>query len=320
VGEAMPELACDSVSCSYLPEDPGGKDTGWMVMRMRVGTQLYVNKLYYFSDWPMDETFCKIYNQRLAAEKKDYRIYLVTFQCTNCIEPMNDAKIKDDIKRIGLMKLTRSQADSLLYMPGLALDPEDEFEVLSPQEKVSYVKKFEASGLVGKNDSSWYSYRRSEILGNTVYGLDQMYDFLDTLFAIVNFDTLNDYNPYEQILLDLSKVSRGHFLPDGISDEAANHTTRTVRFTFKGNVYERELEQHSGMLSPVILDDINSALEQQHVPGAFYTVLTRDNMARVIYIENDKVEKAASCGFFLEFEKGASAKLKGMYTFGGSVQ
>lgn len=313
IGEKYPELAVDSVKCWYLPEDPGGKDTGWMMMRLRKGDAVYTNKLYYFEDSPIDETFCNIYNMMLADAKKDYRIYLVTFQCSDCIDPIDDELVKTDRFHFGLIKLNRQQASSLLYFPPLSLDPVDEFSVLTNSEKTVLMKKFEATGLIGRKDSSWYRYRRSEIMNNTVYGAEQAYDFLDTLFAIVSFDTINDYNPYEQILRDLSQVSRGHFIPDGISDQPANHSTRTVRFTLKGKVYEREFEQRSGILFPGIIDEINTALEEAKAGGAFYTVLTRDNFCMVVYIDDDKAEQAKASGFFTQFEKGTPALFKSRY-------
>lgn len=314
VAKKFPEFAVDSVKCWYLPEDPGGKDTGWMMMRLRKGDAVYTNKLYYFEDSPIDETFSNIFNMMLAEQQKDYRIYLVTFQCSNCLDPIDDSPVKTDRFHFGLIKLSRQQASSLLYFAPLSLDAVDQFNVLTNGNKAAMMKKFEASGLIDRKDSSWYRYRRSDIMNNAVYGAEQVYDFLDTLFAIVNFDTINDYNPYEQILRDLSHASRGHFIPDGISDQPANHSTRTVRFTLNGKVYEHEFEQRSGMLYPGVLDEVNKALEEQKAGGAFYTVLTKGNYCMVIYIDDDKLEKVKASGFFNQLEKGSATESRSMYS------
>ena len=313
IGEKFPDLKSDSMKCAYVPDDPGGKDTGWIVMRQRLGADVYTKKLYYFDDWPIDETFCKIYNTRLAAEKKDYRIFLVTFMCTECSHPFFDAGIKPDIRTMGIIRLTKTQADSLIPMQELALDPDNEFTALSPNDVDVKIKQFEATGILQKKDSVWWRERRQEIRENTIYGMETIYDFLDTLFCTASFDTLNDYNPYEEIFRSLEDISRGKFNAGAIADEIQTQSVRTVRFTLKGKVYERDAEERGGILYPGIIDDVNAALEEQKVGGAFYTVLSRDNILLLVYLDDSAVEKAKASGFFSEFTKGVPDELKKRY-------
>lgn len=310
----VPELASESVAFDYLPEDPGDKDTGWVLMTMRTKDQVYRNKLYFMKNYPIDETFGEIYNTRLSAENKDFRLYLVTFICTECTDPMNDSKIKTDFQRVGLFRMNKAQADSLQQMEGLALEPEDEFALLTPAAKVAFIKKFEASGILMKKDSSWYPYSRENIYNNTVYGEEHFYNFLDSVFFTANFDTVNPYNPYEDVLHGLAKISRGNFHPSGISDEIINQTVRTVRFTLNGKVYEADYEEHPGILDPSVIDNVNAALAEQKIPGAFYSVYTRGSICLVVYLPDANIEKAKASGLFSEFEKGASQVLKDMYS------
>ncbi len=313
IGQKYPDLKNDSLKCMYIPDEPGGKDTGWIVMRQRFGKDVYTKKLYYFNDWPIDETFCKIYNTRLAAEQKDYRIFLVTFMCTNCYHPLDDSNVKEDIGTMGIIRLTKMQADSLMQVEQLAIDPEDEFAAFSPNDVEKKIKQFESTGILLKSDSAWWRNRKSEIRENTVYGMEDMYDFLDTLFCTANFDTVNDYNPYEEILKSMQNISRGKFNPIEIGDEMQDNSTRTVHFSVKGKVYSRDAEEKGGMLFPGIIDDVNTALEEQKIGGAFYTVLSRDNILLLVYLDDSKVKKAQASGFFTEFEKGAPPELKDRY-------
>lgn len=314
IGEKYPDLRNDSLKCAFIPDEPGGKDTGWVFMRQRIGNDVYTRKLYYFQDWPIDETFCKIYNSRLAAMKKDYRIYLVTFMCTDCINPIMDSKIKEDIGTMGLLQLTKPQADVLSEIQGLSIDPENEFDAFSPADIAAKIKQFESTGILIKNDSAWWRERKGEMYDNTVYGMEDFYDFLDTLFCTASFDTLNDYNPYEEIFKSLEGISRGKFKPGAIADEIQTPYMRTVRFTLKGKVYERDAEEKGGILFPGIIDDINAALEEQKIGGAFYTVLSRDNVLLLVYLDDANVEKAKASGFFSEFVKGVPQQLKDRYT------
>jgi hypothetical protein len=313
VAEKYPDLKNDSIKFAYLHDDPKKHDTDWVLMRQRIGNEAYSRKLYYFNDWPIDETFCKIYNVRLASEKKDYRIFLVDFMCEDCANPLDIIGTKQDINTMGIIRLTKTQSDSLLRMERLALDPIDEFKAFGADEVETKIKQFELTGMLQKKDSLWWRERKDEIRTGTVYGMEDMYDFLDTLFCTVSFDTLNDYNPYEDILKSMKKISRGKFNIGAISDEVQDARVRTVRYTFKGKVYKRDMEERGGILFPGIIEDANNALEEQKAGGAFYTVLYRDNILELVYLDNAIAEKAKASGFFSEFIKGVPDELKGRY-------
>jgi hypothetical protein len=313
VGNKFPDLKNDSLTCNYIPDEPGGKDTGWIFMRQRIGNDVYSQRLYYFKDWQMDETFCKIYNKRLAAEKKDYRIYLITFMCTDCFNPLSDAKVKQDIRTMGIISLTKAQANVLMSMGELAIDPEDEFAAFSPAETDNKIKQFESAGILQKNDSVWWRVKRNEMRTSTIYGMEDMYNFLDTLFGTVSFDTMNEINPYEDVIRKMAIVSRGKFDPGAVTDETEDPTTHKVSFALKGKVYEMEAEQKNGILDPSVVDEVNKALEEQKIGGAFYTVLSRDNRMLVVYLDDKSAQKAKESGFFSEFSKGVSQQLKDRY-------
>jgi hypothetical protein len=319
VAKKYPDLAADSVKCWYVPDEDSKKDTGWMMMRQRVGNESYQMRLYYFADWQIDDMFCKLFNTRLATEKKDTRLYLATFFCTDCIAPFDEGKIKTDIKRSGVVRLTKEQAAQLQSIEALTLDDSDEFSVFSAQEKEQALKKFEATGVITAADSGWYAQKREELRQNNIYGTEDFMAYFDTLFAQAEFDTINDYNPYYDILLRLSKASRGNFMPSGISDEGVTPAIRTVRFVLNGTVYEHDYEQRAGLLDPAILNDVNAALAEQKVNGAFYTVNTRGKVCLAVYIENANEEKAKAAGFFPEFTKGTSKEIRERFS-GGGVQ
>jgi hypothetical protein len=140
---------------------------------------------------------------------------------------------------------------------------------------------------------------------------------VDVFFARLMFDTLNIYNPYEEILMSMSDASRGAFEPSGTSDEAIGQSNmHTVRFTLKGKVYERELAAQNGIVSPYIFDMVNEALAEQKTGGAFYSVLTREDVVLAVYLKDSEVDKVVQSGFFTSIEKGAPSELQIIYGAG----
>ncbi|HEU4718777.1 MAG TPA: hypothetical protein VFU15_13125 [Bacteroidia bacterium] len=315
IGKRYPELRVDSTRYHYLADYPEDHDTDWVLMRMKAGSDVFLQKLYWFRDWPIDETFCKVYNTMLAQQNKSYRMFMISYRCTNCVNPWDDENVKFDINTIGLIMLTKAQEDSLMPMWDLALDPEEEFSTMSPHQLDSMFTRLESSGLVTAKDKPWYDAKKEEIRENTIYGSEAFYDYIDTLFTTVSFDTINDYNPYAEMLKAMTHISRGHFNPGIVSDTTtdANFTDHTVRFSLNGKVYESEEMQRGTVLCTGLIDDVNKAMEEQKAGGAFYTVLTRDKIAIIVFIEDDKLEKVKSSGLFRDMQKGTPAYLRDLY-------
>jgi hypothetical protein len=313
IGQRWPDLKSDEVKVSLVPSEPGKKDTDAVLLQVRFGKNWRERSLYYFESWPVDELLYSLYNTMLTDSGSGERLTFVQFICTNCPnQNEDDFRGQTDINRFGYMRLTKAQQDTLLTIQGL-LDPEDEFSILSTKQVDEKLKQFESSGLIGDKDQKWYGKIKQDIRRASVYGMEDLYNFLDTLFCVVSFDTTNDYNPYGDILINMKKASRGKFMPPGYSDEELNLSTRTVRFTLNDKVYERDIQRRFGLYSPEIIEMVNEALADQKIGGAYYTILTRENRVLMVYIEDSNADKAMLCGFFEELTKGVSEKMKTDY-------
>ncbi len=313
IGMRWPDLKCDEVQTSFLPDFPGGNDSGWTLLRVRFGETWYERRLYYFKDWPVDELMYYLFNTRMADLGMNERLALIQFACGDCPKTESDFMGNTDTRRFGFLRVNKTQQDTLLAMRPLRIDPEDNFSIFTTAQIKTAVEQFEATGLTGPKDKAWYKQARQDIFRSSIHGKEQFYDMLDTLFCTVSFDTINPYNPYEEMIKSLSKASRGNFRPGTVSDEEVNPSTRTVRFSLGSKVYERDAEQHGGLLSPEIIDDVNKALEEEKAGGAFYTVLSRDKVCLLVYIEDKNVEKAKNSGLFTEFTKGTPERLRELY-------
>jgi len=305
------DLKSTDMKHQYLPEMPGDKDTGWVVIDQKLGDTWYSRKLYYFNDWPVDNFIYRMYNTKLADIAAPTRFYLVEFFIEKDTAQRDDFMGNLDINHMGLIRLSQSQADTLLSIPELAIDPQDEFTVFSTKTVNEELAKFEATGLIGPQDMKWFESVKTDISRNSIYSQEDILDFVDTFFCTLMFDTLNDYNPYEELITSMSMVSRGHFEPSGMSDEQVGQTNmRTFRFTFNGQVYEREMAQQNSIMCPFVIDMVNDALTEQKAGGAFYSVLTRDDVIVAVYIEDAKIDQVKQSGFFKTIEKGPSTELQ----------
>jgi hypothetical protein len=310
IGMKYPELKCDEVQTSILPDEAGGNDTGWVVVKVRFGQSWYERKLYYFRDWEIDDFIYRIYNRKLADDGKPQRLHLVGYQCVNCPKTENDFMGNTDVTRYGYIMLNKTQEDTLLTIPSLEMEAENEFAIYTTTQMNAELKKFEATGLIDEIGTKWYERTKNDMMQSSVYKQEDVYDFFDTLFSYTDFDTSNPYNPYEEILNSLAAVSRGKFVPSFVSDEEGNGHTRTVQFTYDGDIYKFDAEQHGAYLFPGIIDNVNKALADHKAGGAFYTVLTSETTCRLIYLDDDKAEKAKASGFFISLEKGPSREIK----------
>jgi hypothetical protein len=308
-----PDLKPSAVKHHYLPNFPNGKDTGWVLLEQQFAGKWYSRKLYYFDDWPIDNFMYCAYNTMLADQNKDTRLYLAQFFTSSRDTGMVDDFLGDiDVSRMGIMRLTQAQADSVLSIPGLALEPQPEFEVYNSTKVDEELQKLWSTGIF--SNEKWFDTIASDVRHNSIYRQQDIIDFYDDYFATLMHDTLNPFNPYEEMLLSLQMKSQGFFEPSGISDQPVGATNvHAVRFVLNGKAYEKDFQSKNGVESPYLLDFVNEALAEQGAGGAFYTVSLFHRVSMAIFIEDAKLEEVKKSGFFTTVEKGAASELKIMY-------
>lgn len=314
IGKTYTDLKATAIKQKYLPNFPGDKDTGWVLLEQQLGGKWYSRKLYYFDeDWPVDNFMYCAYNTYLADHNKDTRLYLAQFFTNERDTGMVDDFLGDlDVERMGLMRLTVAQADTLLSIPELALEPQPEFDVYTSARVDEELQKLWSTGLF--SNEKWFDTIAGDVRWNSIYRQQDIIDFYDEYFSTLLFDTLNPFNPYEDMLNSLSAKSRGYFKPSGVGDEALGESgVHAVRFTLNGKVYEKEFATQNGIQSPYMLDLVNDALAEQGAEGAFYSVSLFNQVAIAIFIEDDKIEEVNKAGFFKSIEKGAPSELKIIY-------
>lgn len=313
IGTRYPDLKPSEVKHQYIMEGPKKEDTGWVVLEQKLGNQSYSRMLYFFSDWPVDNFMYCTYNTYLADQNKDTRLYLAQYFTTTRDTGFGDDFLGDlDVDHMGIIRLTKQQADTLFTIPELALEPQPEFDVYKSAKVDEELQKLWSTGIF--SNEKWFDTIATDVRRNTIYRQQDIIDFYDDYFATLLFDTLNPYNPYQDMLTSLEMKSQGFFDPSGTSDEVIGQTAvHAVRFTLKGKVYERDFQAQNGIESPYFIDFVNEALAEQNAGGSFYSVSLFNQTAMAIFIEDKKLEAVTKSGFFTTIEKGAPSELKIIY-------
>lgn len=313
IGLRYPDLKPSEVKYQYLMEGKDKKDTAWVLLEQKFGTQMYSRQLYYFTDWPVDNFMYCAYNTLLADQNKDTRLYLAQYFTTARDTGFVDDFLGDlDVDRMGVIRLTKQQADTLLSIPELALEPQPEFDVYTTAKVDQELQKLWSTGIF--SNEKWFDTIASDVRYNSIYRQQDIIDFYDDYFATLMFDTLNPYNPYQEMLTSLEMKSQGFFEPSGTGDELIGKSNvHAVRFTLNGKIYERQFQNQHGIESPYLLDFVNEALTEQNAGGAFYSVSLFSQTAMAIFIEDKKLDAVTKSGFFTTLEKGAPSELKIIY-------
>jgi hypothetical protein len=313
IGIKFPDLKPGEVKVKFLPNEPNGKDTGWVLLEQKFADKWYSRKLYYFEDWPVDNFMYCMYNTLLADQNKDTRLYLAQYFTNERDTGMVDDFLGDlDVSRMGIIRMTKQQADTLMSIPELALEPEQEFNAYTSSKVDEELKKLWSTGIF--SNEKWFDTIANDVRWNTIYDQQGIIDFYDDYFATLMFDTLNPYNQYEEMLMSLETKSQGFFDPSGVGDERVGESpVHAVRFTLNGKVYEKDLQAQNGIESPYLLDMVNDALAEQGAKGAFYSVSLFNRVTIAIFIEDDNFDKVKNAGFFPVIEKGAPSELKIIY-------
>ncbi len=318
IGTKYPDLKPSEVKHEYVLEKRiiAGEpmiDTGWVILDQKLGEQWYSRQLYYWPDWPVDNFVYCAYNTYLADQNKDTRLYLAQYFTTSRDTGLGDDYLGDmDVDHLGVIRLTKQQADTLMTIPELALEPQPEFDVYKSAKVDEELQKLWSTGIF--SNEKWFDTIATDVRRNSIYRQQDIIDFYDDYFATLMFDTLNPFNPYQEMLTSLETKSQGFFDPSGTGDEVIGQTNvHAVRFTLKGKVYERDFQSKNGIESPYFIDFVNEALAEQNAGGAFYSVSLFNQTAMAIFIEDKKLEAVTKSGFFTAIEKGAPSELKIIY-------
>ncbi|MCU0432660.1 MAG: hypothetical protein MUC87_04330 [Bacteroidia bacterium] len=309
IAARWPDLKAENVSGEFLPSEPGDKDTAYALARFTAGGITYERRHDWMKDDVTDLLLYRTFNKLLADRADSTRLFMVPYLCRNCQKQIDQREIQMDVRRFGLLRLTRSQAKAAMAVSDLMLDELDEFDVYSTAKIAETLSRFASTGLLTAADSAWWREARAAVNQTTIYSQENLYDEFSRFFAIADFRSLNDYYPYGDVLLNLASVSGNLLDPSKMADEQASPSTHVVRYSIGNQLYEKAYQQYDSIWSPELINDINTALSEQKKGASFYTVLHKQGTLQLVLVPDAVAEKAKNSGFFTLFERGAAPAL-----------
>lgn len=304
-----PDLKAENVSGEFLPSEPGEKDTAYALARFTAAGRTYERRHDWYKDDVTDLLFYRTFNKLLADRVDSTRLFMVPYLCRDCKKSIDQREIQVDLRRFGLLRLTRVQANVALAVDDLMMEDLNEFEVYTTAQTEEALNRFAATGLLAATDSAWWRDARAAVRQTTIYAQENIFDEFARFFAIADFRSLNDYYPYGDVLLNLASVSGNLLDPTKLADEQVSPSTHVIRYQIGNQLYEKAYQQYDSIWSPELITDINTALSEQKKGAAFYTVLHKEGTLQLVLVPDAVAEKAKQSGFFTLFERGPAAAL-----------
>lgn len=309
VARRWPDLKADSISGEFLPSDPESNDTGMALVRFRADNRTYERRHYWMSDDVTDYLFYRTFNKLLADRGENTRLFMVQYLCRNCKNIFDDREIQPDIKHIGLLRLTEEQGKAIHLVEELLIDDVNEFTVYTTAKTEQVLAQFAQTGLLTATDSAWWREAKAAVRQTTIYSTENILDEFSKFFAIVDFRTFNDLDPYGEMLSRIAEVSGGMLDASTIADERVSSATHVVRYSIGNKLYEKAYAQNDSIWSPEMITDFNSALDEQKKGAALYTVFAKGKTLQFAMIRDNAVEQAKASGFFPMLVRGVPAEL-----------
>lgn len=220
----------------------------------------------------VDPRFYEVFNRVLTNQDSDYRI-------------SDLGKRRFDKNNIALVRLNRSQF-TFLKKPDSTydftyFDPDwykleihhdhSLFDLLTRDQITYYFQQLDSINL--------FSYLNEQEKQNRVDKIKQMdiispYAILmanEEIWLGFDWEMSSNDTPYEAAFKEFAKISQGEFNPTNIKDDFSfNNKVANISFTFRGKIYETQVEVRGDWYASEFLDLIHRAVEENNLKGHFY--------------------------------------------------
>lgn len=312
----FPEIKCDAIDLQYSIMDTTSRDTFAVMLKITkqqqtVERDLGLGYLPYArnvmdsaASKRLDPDFWKVYNRLLVETGSTKRLFAVPFRYNYEDDPKAPARLREDPEKLLLVLLDESQYNLLQPVNALEWDY-NEFDLVSFSSCDAWLGKLQQCGLF-TTDSFYTAGKKRELHANSLYSKQDFYDFFDTLFTTVSFDTLNDIDPFTTMYQNLNTISSGK-LKLAAAEEVANAGLRifSMRLQIGDTVLNRVYQQSNGMHDPNALEDVNIIIRAlgREQEGLFYIVANTDNTVTVVYAPPALEAKIKASQLFDQFSE-----------------
>lgn len=312
----FPEVRCDAFGMHYGIADTTSNDTIFVSLEIKRQQQQYErdlgmgylpyarNVMDSASSKRLDPDFWKVYNRLLAESGSTMRMFAVPYRYNYEDDPKAPARLREDPEKLLLVLLNEQQFNLLQPLSSLEWDY-NEFDLVSFSQCDQWLAKLQSCGLF-TTDSFYVADKKRVLHANSLYSKQDFYDFFDTLFTTVTFDTLNDIDPFTTMYQNLNTISSGK-LKMAAQEEVPNAGLRifSMRLQIGDTTFNRVYTISNGMHDPNALEDVNVLLRAMHreQEGLFYIVANNENSVTVVYAPPALEAKIKASGLFDQFSE-----------------
>lgn len=312
----FPETACDAIQLHYGIADTTNKDTIAVTLEITRKQQTFErdlglgfvpyarNVMDTATSKRLDPDFWKVYNRLLVETGSTKRLFAVPYRYNYEDDPKAPARLRDDPEKMLLVLLDEKQYNLLQPVAALEWDY-NEFDLVSFSSCDAWLGKLQQCGLF-TTDTFFTADKKRELHANSLYSKQDFYDFFDTLFTTVSFDTLNDIDPITTMYQNLNTISSGK-LKLAAADEVANAGLRifSMQLQVGDTTFYRVYQQSNGMHDPNALEDVNIFIRtlKREQEGLFYIVANTNDAVTVVYAPPALEAKIKASQLFDQFSE-----------------
>lgn len=209
------------------------------------------------------KNFHKIVNKFLADQNSEYRLYYA-----NKTE-FGNAYGKTEF---GLILMTEDQAKAWGVSSYFIFEESHDNRFNSDNIKAIIVD-YEAIGLFKHLTQEEIKIGKDKIQESIINSYSDILNCFPRVTLYIGWETGNFTNPYEELVKDISLISKDLFNPTQIIDtfeKNKNKKTTKFGFTLKGKKYSKDLEMMGDNLDYAFLELIEQAIKEQKIGGQIY--------------------------------------------------
>jgi len=247
--------------------------------KQKSGYHLYsVSKNGYFGVAKIDQQeFYKIFNKILADLQSPYRLHEVKAYQQNAV----------DWNRFGIISLTKEQAE-MLHGGGVFFTPSYESfkNTLTSKRIETAISEYQKIGLLSHLSPEEIKLAANKASQQENRNLNDVLQCFPKTILYFDTELGNLQDPYNELLKELSQISKGIFKPTDIVDNFAKPLNKKaiIKFSINGKQYSKQLRVEDDWIDPGFFDLVKQIIADNKFSGQFYELYTGGQEASIIFL------------------------------------
>jgi hypothetical protein len=286
------DVVFDLVSFEMIAIESDWDTYNYVLVTIEHDGKSYQSTIYYSDYTKISKSFFNIINQFLTDIDSEYRLFSVTIYCRdeNCDTNSYHGNLPVDPNKFGVISLTQEQAETIDNYQLIPICC-NEFEILKTSEVKKVIEAYRELGLMDNMTDQEIEISITEALQKRHDNPESLLYYFDTPLYYFDMETYNFENPYEEITLELAKISTGKFKPNNIVDKYEYDQPSYYSFEMNGKQYETTLENDSDWLDLSFVILVNKALKEQGINYQFYSLESEGQFAELLFLSQEQYDE-----------------------------